>query len=139
MTKLYHNGALWQVPGRQDKAAERIDVPGPPDALAAWLNDRRVMPEGSELAGIVPVNAAADELLEEIRPPAIDTAALRNRCPECKALVIATPEGADKAAIGRSITRISDWLDTAPDWAINRLSELMLEKADDHRNRGRVN
>jgi hypothetical protein len=32
----------WQVPGKQDKKAERVDVPGSPDDLAAWLNARRV-------------------------------------------------------------------------------------------------
>lgn len=40
--KLYHNGSAWQLPGQQDKAAKRADVPNSPADLAAWLNDRRV-------------------------------------------------------------------------------------------------
>lgn len=40
MTKLYHGSQGWQVPGSQDKAAVRADVPNGPAELAAWLNDR---------------------------------------------------------------------------------------------------
>lgn len=49
MTKLYHNGQLegWQIPGEQDKGAERIDVPSSPAELAAWLNHRRTGPTGA--------------------------------------------------------------------------------------------
>lgn len=144
MTKLYSNGALWQVPGRQDKTAERIDIPNSPDQLAAWLNDRRVSPAGSELAGVVPMNSAADELLEEIRGPSadgIEPIGNPNRCANCKAVLIATPEGADKAAISRTLTQIGDWMDTAPDWALMNLVEIINEKAADYRNRqkGRAN
>jgi hypothetical protein len=46
MTKLYHNGEPegWQIPGNQDKRAERVDVPSSPAELAAWLNERGVKP-----------------------------------------------------------------------------------------------
>jgi hypothetical protein len=47
--KLYHNGQLegWQIPGKQDKRADRFDVPSSPAELAAWLNHRRVGPSGA--------------------------------------------------------------------------------------------
>lgn len=40
--KLYFDNALgWQLPGQQSADAVRIDVPGTPAELAAWLNVRR--------------------------------------------------------------------------------------------------
>lgn len=42
MAKLYHWLGEWQVPGQQHKGASRVVVPSSPDALAAWLNERRV-------------------------------------------------------------------------------------------------
>ncbi|MGE0178954.1 MAG: hypothetical protein AB7O91_03935 [Sphingomonas sp.] len=44
MTKLYHDAGAWVVPGEQGRGAERVDVPGSPAELAAWLNDRDVQP-----------------------------------------------------------------------------------------------
>jgi hypothetical protein len=42
----------WQVPGKQDKKAERVDVPGSPAELAAWLNVRGVpLAEAQRTAG----------------------------------------------------------------------------------------
>lgn len=40
--KLYHHEGAWQLPGKQDRKAERIDVPDRAPELTAWLNDRRV-------------------------------------------------------------------------------------------------
>lgn len=47
--KLYHNGEPegWQIPGKQDRKAERIDVPSSPADLAAWLNVRDVSPRAT--------------------------------------------------------------------------------------------
>jgi hypothetical protein len=67
MPKLYHHADAWQVPGRQDRKAKRVDVPSSPPELAAWLNSRRVPLEGDAFDGLVPGNTAADELLGEIR------------------------------------------------------------------------
>jgi hypothetical protein len=67
MPKLYHHQSAWQIPGQQDRKATRVDVPNAPAALAAWLNSRRVPLEGDAFDGLVPGNAPARELLEELR------------------------------------------------------------------------
>jgi hypothetical protein len=67
MPKLYHHAEGWQVPGRQDKKAIRVDVPSTPPELAAWLNARRVPLEGDAFDGLVPCNTAADELIGSLR------------------------------------------------------------------------
>jgi hypothetical protein len=59
----------WQVPGQQDKKAERVDVPAAPAELAAWLNSRRVPLAGDAFDGLVPANEAARELLAGLRAP----------------------------------------------------------------------
>ena len=144
MTKLYHGAdGTWQVPGQQDKKAARVDVPNPPAELAAWLNERRVSLTG--LAGEPMATPFDDMSEEEIAGLCVEfieagptDADRRNRCPECKALLIATPEGADKAAIGRTIDRITDWMQAAPDWALDRITENLTEIAAELRNRGRA-
>lgn len=44
--KLYYNsirpGDLWQLPGHQDKAASKVEIPTDAAGLCAWLNARRV-------------------------------------------------------------------------------------------------
>jgi hypothetical protein len=67
MPKLYHSAGSWQLPGKQDKKAERVDVPDRAPELAAWLNARRVPLQGDAFDGLVPLNPAADELLGELR------------------------------------------------------------------------
>lgn len=151
MTKLYHGPAGWQIPGAQLKTAAKVEVPSSPAPLAAWLNSRRVPLEGDAFDGLVPGNAPARDLLEEVRygiPPIaaelderkagnqeardrLEAINQRTRCPECKAMLIATAEGADKAAISRTIDRIVDWVSAAPDWAAMRLSEELRARGDE--------
>ena len=40
--KLYHNGDVWQLPGKQDKKAIKVEVPTAAADLAEFLNDRNV-------------------------------------------------------------------------------------------------
>lgn len=72
MSKLYHHAGSWQLPGKQDKHAERIDVPNQPEQLAAWLNERQVPP----IAGEEPeqqLSGAPDEgRFWEVGPPTKD-------------------------------------------------------------------
>jgi hypothetical protein len=69
MTKLYHNGEPegWQIPGNQDKRAERVDVPSSPAELAAWLNVRDVSPRAEPAASI-----AAGDFDQELDAAAAD-------------------------------------------------------------------
>lgn len=48
--KLYfdHITGTWQLPGKQDRAAQRVDVPAAPAELAAWLQAHGVNPLRSE-------------------------------------------------------------------------------------------
>lgn len=132
MPKLYHSGQLegWQVPGKQDKHAERIDVPSAPEQLAAWLNHRRVGPTGAAAeherqAEQLEPDSAADLQLAS----AGDATGNPNRCAVCKSRLIATEAGADKAAISRELAAIADWIGTAPTWAVERLVELVNDEA----------
>jgi hypothetical protein len=44
--KLYMQpDGTWQIPGQQDRKAERIDIPNTPIELCAWLNERGVRAE----------------------------------------------------------------------------------------------
>jgi hypothetical protein len=81
MTKLYHGpeGKGWQIPGQQDRKAERLDVPSSPADLAAWLNARHVPPTDDPLV----VNAPEflrkklelnDELLAELEARPLEEA-----------------------------------------------------------------
>lgn len=40
--KLYHNGDVWQLPGKQDKKAIKVEVPTAAADLAEFLNARHV-------------------------------------------------------------------------------------------------
>jgi hypothetical protein len=44
MAKLYYDDRRWVVPGKQGRAAVRVDIPSNPDALAAWLSEHDVRP-----------------------------------------------------------------------------------------------
>lgn len=154
MTKLYHGPAGWQHPGTQLKTARKVEVPNSSAPLAAWLNERLVPiapPEGAIedllFGGQAVVRTNGDGTADRIEPsefyaPAPDDEAAavdrRTRCPECKALLIATAAGADRAAIGRTVERIANWLDTAPDWAVTRLAEELQERSAAIRDRGKA-
>jgi hypothetical protein len=40
--KLYNNGHQWQLPGQQDKHADRVEIPTDAAGLCQWLNNRRL-------------------------------------------------------------------------------------------------
>jgi hypothetical protein len=40
--KLYHHEGVWQLPGKQDRKAIKVEVPIAAPALAEFLNDRNV-------------------------------------------------------------------------------------------------
>lgn len=135
MPKLYHNGAHWQVPGQQDKTAERVDVPASPVDLAAWLEARRVPAAAGPsptLAELLEPELVAIQIVEQGAGAAeLERAAAgrpSDRCEVCKARLIATTAGADKLAIGRELAAIGAWLDDAPAWAVARLRELLEER-----------
>jgi hypothetical protein len=127
MPKLYHHAGSWQLPGQQDKKAERVDVPGQPAELAAWLNSRRVPREGDAFDGLVPCNTAAHELLDELRQEEPETQ-LSGRfdgprvagfCDACGR----SAAGSLKLAQGNDISTIEQWMETADLWAIQQLVE----------------
>lgn len=109
MPKLYHQpGAGWIVPGQQDKAAVRVDVPNSPGELADWLNDRAV----SIVAGVTAFDTHQDEPtaepIEEIRGAAGDPA----RCSSCSSLLSLTKAGALATAGSADLTALEEWLGT---------------------------
>lgn len=133
MTKLYHAAGTWQIPGQQDKKAERVDVPNPPAELAAWLNSRRVPIEGDAFDGLVPGNAAARELLDALRDP-VGLASepptssdehkearrmAMGRCPRCNS----TPRGAHLLLKGEEKDAILAWIEDADElWQIEAIA-----------------
>ncbi len=106
-----HHGTAWQP----------VEVPTDKPGLIAWLNDEgRVIP------------ATEPEILEQVGGQLAEpcnTAAPSNRCAKCHSILIATPEGAEALAHGVMLDRIGTWLDDAPLWALNRLSEIVADKA----------
>lgn len=112
MTKLYHGAGGWQVPGQQDKDAQRVDVPNPPELLAAWLNERGVQADGTiPDHEVVPTGSTFDT------PPASDP------CPKCKM----TPRHAKTIAQHRLRSADTEakerWiLEEADPWTLGRLA-----------------
>lgn len=84
MPKLYHQAEGWTVPGKQDRHAQRVDVPSNPEQLADWLNDR-----------CCPV----DEGSAPFEPMALG-----------KAAPLAPPPGRPDEPIQQSAEAIADWL-----------------------------
>lgn len=84
MTKLYHGNGAWQVPGQQEKGAERVDVPSSPAELAAWLNDRGVNPNMRRMPLAMP---PAIDLREDAPPeapaPIAGNGLAPGKCPNC--------------------------------------------------------
>jgi hypothetical protein len=75
MTKLYHGpeGFGWQIPGKQERAAARVDVPNSPEELAEWLNVRWVQrdahdPTLSEVLDLERAKQREDDLQLSGRP-----------------------------------------------------------------------
>lgn len=89
MPKLYHHAGSWQLPGKQDRKAERVDVPDRAPELCAWLNARRVPLEADELG-----EELDTQLASEPEPPA----------PPPPTPAIKPP------AIGASADELVDWL-----------------------------
>jgi hypothetical protein len=136
--KLYHNGTTegWQIPGQQDKKAERIDVPSSPADLAAWLNHRRVGPSGATAeqerreesadvaAGGAVLTAADVDQVNERRPTFLGPLSAEEierhriaagQCPKC----------GNTALYLRSLdeTAVCEWLETAELERIQRVVE----------------
>lgn len=75
----------------------------------------------------------------ELEPAPIGAAAGNpNRCSACKATLSATIAGADASAVSKEIEAIADWTDRVPDWALERLSEILNDRAR-ARGQGRAN
>jgi hypothetical protein len=129
MPKLYHNSARWQVPGQQDKTAERIDVPASPAELAAWLDARGVPPHAGTSRLTVSPAFAADtaELIDVIDASAAKHEA-SDRCGACSRLLVATERGAELLRNGREAEAIAEWLADAPTWAVARVQEAISER-----------
>jgi hypothetical protein len=110
MTKLYHDKGAWVIPGNQERGAERVDVPSAPQALADWLNYRRVPPIA------VPTQPAPS-------PPAPAAAAPPNTPPT----VGGEPpnerkqRAAELLAMGDDADAIAAWILGAAPWQIERL------------------
>lgn len=110
MTKLYHGpeGFGWQIPGQQERKAERVDVPSSPAELAEWLNERWVPRDKSEptiaevlaleqhqqgaggavldQADVDQVNAQRPTFLGKLTAAEIERHRMAaNRCPKCNA------------------------------------------------------
>jgi hypothetical protein len=88
MAKLYYRAGQWQVPGYQDKGAERVDVPTSPETLASWLQARSVKADPTvwnddddetQLASAA--ESTADLRPAEPRAPAIELRRARRVCP----------------------------------------------------------
>lgn len=71
MTKLYHDGTAWQVPGKQAKHAARIDVPRSPAELAAWMNARGVPAKAGD--PLMPAITDANDYAGSSLPPHVET------------------------------------------------------------------
>jgi hypothetical protein len=92
----------WQIPGQQDRKAQRVDVPSSPAELAAWLNERHVTARARHCrargdpigdAGAVLDQADVDQVNEQRAGFMPDLSADEierrrmavNRCPKCNA------------------------------------------------------
>jgi hypothetical protein len=135
MTKLYHNGEPegWQIPGAQDRKAERIDVPNPPAELAAWLNERDVSPrvpapnsthagEFDDAPSVAELLDAADRAERERGPK------VPGKCDACGR----SAAGALKLARGNDLDALAEWLegiDIDELWVMQRAGELFRDHA----------
>jgi hypothetical protein len=67
--KLYYINGQWQLPGQQDKHAERINIPTDPFGLRAFLTEHGVR-LGQPAEPAPP--PASDEAAAPVSPPATD-------------------------------------------------------------------
>ena len=63
--KLYHHDGVWQLPGKQDKRATKVEVPTASEGLCDFLNDRNVPAFPVFEAESVASGAETDHLNEE--------------------------------------------------------------------------
>jgi hypothetical protein len=149
--KLYHNGQLegWQVPGKQDKRAERIDVPSSPAELAAWLNHRRVGPTGiaARLEELEGTPGRREEMLGELLDgtaesdePQLASAPSGPRVPGFCDACGRSAAGALKLSQGRDVDTVVAWVMEAESWQLTRIAEAINEHAAElQRAAGRTN
>lgn len=118
--KLYHEAETgWIVPGQQGRKATRVDVPtSPPEALADWLNARRVGVEPGA-AEAEPASTVLDPSPEAPQEPA--RAAPSDNCPACHR----NDRAALKIAQSGDIDALAGWLMTAQPWQVERLFEAL--------------
>lgn len=126
--KLYyahHAIGLWQLPGQQEKGATRVDLPDRAPELAVWLNERQVPLHFHEPRA--PQLSSEPQLADQAEgaQPATGNPA---RCRICRSQLSATEAGAEKSAVSADLDRIVDWITAAPDWALNQLTEAVLNR-----------
>lgn len=132
MTKLYHGpeGFGWQIPGKQEKKATKVEVPNAPAELADWLNDRWVQPDRSDpsLAELLQLEDIRDrehepQLAGEPKRPKVP-----GHCDACGR----SSAGTLKLAIGNGVDQLEAWAETVDVtnlWALGRASEIILNRA----------
>jgi hypothetical protein len=118
----------WQVPGKQDRKADRVDVPSSPLELAAWLNARRVGREPAleleEAAFQRSIDTAAEQRTHD-DPLGLELEArssgprVPGHCDACGR----SGAGALKLQQGNELEAIGYWMETAELWAIEQLVE----------------
>jgi hypothetical protein len=106
MAKLYYRAGQWQVPGYQDKGAERVDVPTSPETLASWLQARSVKADPTvwnddddetQLASAAESTADLRVRPQTEEPPRVSPAIARP--PSCGELVEFVLDGATVAEV----------------------------------------
>jgi hypothetical protein len=129
MTKLYHGAEGWQIPGQQDKKAERVDIPTAPAELAAWLNERHVWAIAREIDSdqVGMTGDYPDLTIEELEQLGEGDPQLASErkpmapgfCPECGL----SRAGALKLGLGNDVAAIEEWVATAEPWALQRVAD----------------
>jgi hypothetical protein len=128
--KLYYDCGAWTVPGKQSRQADRVAVPGTPGDLAAWLNERAVP--------LLPFSTMAeafshgDEQLQLASEPTDLEPQLASEPPRPKVAGHCDACGLSTASAltlqkGNEIDTIIEWAAEAPDWAVARLAERIVE------------
>lgn len=123
--KLYYWLGQWQLPGQQDKGADKVDVPTDAAGLCAWLNERKV-------PICLPLNpppepawhGSGDPAAREAEPIPVVLPVRNNdpECPKCKFKRSWAEDFAKKQARAATIEGRAAWIEDEAD--LNTVSRL---------------
>lgn len=111
---------------KMDKEYTQLDIATDKPTLQAALQE--LLTEADEAQ----MNSGVTEVeVTKVVEKSVDLTQHSNKCPACHRYLTATEDGAIKLAAGEDMSLVESFIETAPDWAVERIGAAVRRREND--------